>query len=486
VTEQNSLSGRQITAHPMFPTGVGVWFAALFSLSSLAIRGSLLEGLIIITHIDYLIPAATPPLGSVPRALMALAIAALGFHIGRKLGRRIAQSEAEATASANWAAASSAAYGGHSYHEPAYHEQAYAEAAPFVSAHTEHGSYAPGAYAETPYAESGARRPFQVHEEVGGYYPAEPTVWGQEAPGQYPAGISPAQPEYRAQPEYHVQGEYAAQGFYQPAFPADYPAQHQPQYHPEYQPDHQATYGAPYQPPYAAMPEAQPPVAPEYYHPGYAEGPPAGQHAAPFPPQVWPQQAFPAQAFPGEHYAQPEALAPEYAHSHAPAPAGSYPPLPELTPEAVFAPAHSPEASAPTFQTPDAPQEAVSWLHSSDAFSNTEEATEAFFAAPSEPADHAESHTSDSSSAAERLSGDALDKLSPLELVERLAMAMQRHEASGPPAPALEPTPTPDTLAGSFPFSSLTAQPAAKPAPTVGGEPVAPVRSALAALRGLK
>ena len=465
MTEQNSFSGRQITAHPMFPTGVGVWFAALFSLSSLAIRGSLLEGLIIITHIDYLIPAATPPLGSVPRALMALAIAALGFHIGRKLGRRIAQSEAEATASANWAAASSA-YGAHSYHEPAYHEQAYPEPAPFVSAHTEHGSYAPGAYAETPYAESGARRPFQVHEEVGGYYPAqpashypaEPTVWGQEAPGQYPAGISPAQPEYH------------------------------PEYQPPYQPDHQAAYGAPYQPPYAAMPEAQPSVAHEYYpgeyHPGaynsgYAEGPPAGQHAAPFPPQVWPQQAFPAQAFPaqvfpGEHFAQPEAPAPEYAHSYAPAP--------ELTPEAVYAPAHSPEGPAPISPVPGAPQEAVSWLHSSDAFPDAEAATEAFFAAPSKPADHAESHNSDSLNAAERLAGDALDKLSPLELVERLAMAMQRHEASEPSAPAPESTPASDRLADSFPFSSLTTQ----PAPTAGGEPVAPVRSALAALRGLK
>ena len=476
MTEQNSFSGRQITAHPMFPTGVGVWFAALFSLSSLAIRGSLLEGLIIITHIDYLIPAATPPLGSVPRALMALAIAALGFHIGRKLGRRIAQSEAEASASANWAAASSA-YGAHSYHEQAYHEQAYPEPAPFVSAHAEHGAYAPSAYAA--YTETGARRPFQVHEEVGGYHPAQPashypaesTVWGQEAPGQYPAGISPAQPEY------HAQGEYAAQGFYQPPYPSDYPAQHQPEYHPEYQPDHQAAYGAPYQPPYAAMPEAQPPVAPEYhpgaYYPGYAEGPPAGQHAAPFPPQVWPPQAFP-----GEHFAQPEAQAPEYGHGYAPAP--------ELTPEAVYA--HAPEAPAPIFlpisSTPAAPQEAVSWLHSSDAFPDA--ATEAFFATPSEPAKPAESHNSDSPSAAERLTSDALDKLSPLELVERLALAMQRHEASEPPAPAAEPTPTPDRLADSFPFSSLTDQPAAASTATVGGEPLAPVRSALAALRGLK
>ena len=485
----------------MFPTGVGVWFAALFSLSSLAIRGSLLEALIVLTHIDYLIPAATPPLGGVPRALMALAIAGLGFHIGRKLGRKIAQSEAEASASANWAAAS-AAYGA-----PSYHEQAYHEPAPFVSAHSEHGAYAEAPYAEAAYAETGARRPFQVHEEVGGDYPAqpaspypaEPIAWGQEAAGQYPAGISPAQPEY------HAQGEYAAQGFYQPAYPGDYPAQHQPQY----QPDHQAPYQPPYQPPYAAMPEAQPPVAPEYhppeyhppeynpgaYHPGYAESPPAwngdgnwpgnwqaeaspayppaGQHAAPYPPQAWPQPAWP-----GEQFAQPGAQVPEYAPAYAPAP--------QLTPEPAAAPAQPPLTPAPLSQTPGAPQDAVSWLHSSDAFSHTEAATEAFFASPSEATIAAEDHNPAGPSAAERLTGDALDKLSPLELVERLAMAMQRHEASEPPAPAPVSAPEPTRLTDSFPFSGLAPQPAAAISPVVGGESAAPARSALAALRGLK
>ena len=59
-------SKRPITAHPHFPTGIGVWFAVLFSLSSLAIRGSLLEALVVVTHIDYLFPAASPPLGAVP------------------------------------------------------------------------------------------------------------------------------------------------------------------------------------------------------------------------------------------------------------------------------------------------------------------------------------------------------------------------------------------------------------------------------------
>ena len=54
---------------------MGVWFAVLFSLSSLAIRGSLLEALVVVTHIDYLFPAASPPLGAVPRAIMALLIA---------------------------------------------------------------------------------------------------------------------------------------------------------------------------------------------------------------------------------------------------------------------------------------------------------------------------------------------------------------------------------------------------------------------------
>ena len=76
-----------------------MWFAVLFSLSSLAIRGSLLEAMIVATHIDYLIPAASPPMGAVPRMILAGLIAWLGYSIGRKVGLRIAHGENEHTIS---------------------------------------------------------------------------------------------------------------------------------------------------------------------------------------------------------------------------------------------------------------------------------------------------------------------------------------------------------------------------------------------------
>ena len=209
MTAQSSFSSsepstaRPLTAHPLFPTGIGVWFAVLFSLSSLAIRGSLLEALVVVTHIDYLIPAATPPLGAVPRAIMALLIAALGYHVGRKVGLRIAQGEADATRTVS---------------EPVY-------GAP---PHDYGQDYAyPG--------ETAPRRPFQVHEAVGGHYPG---VYGA---GEYAADPAAA----AAQPWGHdaasaYQAQYAGQyaGEYQQPYPAHdaheaYPHQ---TYHQEPQP----------------------------------------------------------------------------------------------------------------------------------------------------------------------------------------------------------------------------------------------------------
>ena len=245
MTAQSSFSSsepstaRPLTAHPLFPTGIGVWFAVLFSLSSLAIRGSLLEALVVVTHIDYLIPAATPPLGAVPRAIMALLIAALGYHVGRKVGLRIAQGEADATRTVS---------------EPVY-------GAP---PHDYGQDYAyPG--------ETAPRRPFQVHEAVGGHYPG---VYGA---GEYAADPAAA----AAQPWGHdaasaYQAQYAGQyaGEYQQPYPAHdaheaYPHQ---TYHQEPQPldlGQAAAYGAQHWP---SAPEA---VYPAEVYPAaaFAAGP---------------------------------------------------------------------------------------------------------------------------------------------------------------------------------------------------------------------
>ena len=52
-----------ITSHPLFPAVVALWFGALFGLGSLAVRPTLIEGLVLKSHIDLIIPATAPPLG---------------------------------------------------------------------------------------------------------------------------------------------------------------------------------------------------------------------------------------------------------------------------------------------------------------------------------------------------------------------------------------------------------------------------------------
>lgn len=82
--------GAPVTAHPLFPAVVALWFGALFGLGSLAVRVGLLETLVLATRIDTLIPAAAPPLGISARILLALTLAAIGALLGAAIARRIA------------------------------------------------------------------------------------------------------------------------------------------------------------------------------------------------------------------------------------------------------------------------------------------------------------------------------------------------------------------------------------------------------------
>ncbi len=82
--------GAPVTAHPLFPAVVALWFGALFGLGSLAVRVGLLESMVLATRIDTLIPAAAPPLGISARILLALTLAALGALLGAAIARRIA------------------------------------------------------------------------------------------------------------------------------------------------------------------------------------------------------------------------------------------------------------------------------------------------------------------------------------------------------------------------------------------------------------
>ena len=88
----NDAAPRQssIVAHPWFPKMIGLWFAALFGLCSLALAPELLERIVTTLGIDRIIPAAAPPLGQTARLLLAMGMAGVGEIVGLLIGARLA------------------------------------------------------------------------------------------------------------------------------------------------------------------------------------------------------------------------------------------------------------------------------------------------------------------------------------------------------------------------------------------------------------
>lgn len=79
-----------IVAHPWFPKMIGLWFAALFGLCSLALAPGMLERIVTTLGIDRIFPAAAPPLGQTARLLLALGMAGVGEIAGLLIGARLA------------------------------------------------------------------------------------------------------------------------------------------------------------------------------------------------------------------------------------------------------------------------------------------------------------------------------------------------------------------------------------------------------------
>lgn len=74
---------------------VALWFGALFGLGSLAIRTSLLEALVLSTHLDAVLEFVAPPLGMKAKIILALCLAVLGGMVGAAFARRLARPKPE-------------------------------------------------------------------------------------------------------------------------------------------------------------------------------------------------------------------------------------------------------------------------------------------------------------------------------------------------------------------------------------------------------
>ncbi len=82
---------RPISAYPLFPAFVALWFGALLGLSSVAVGVANLERAVAAAQLELLLPAAAPPLGTTARTLIALALALGGGVFGFALGHLIAR-----------------------------------------------------------------------------------------------------------------------------------------------------------------------------------------------------------------------------------------------------------------------------------------------------------------------------------------------------------------------------------------------------------
>ncbi|MGF7153937.1 hypothetical protein [Novosphingobium gossypii] len=80
-----------ITRHPLFPAIVALWFGALAGLGSVIVSSSTIEGIVLALGIDKVIPMAAPPLGTTMRILLALGMTGVGAAVGGLIARRIAR-----------------------------------------------------------------------------------------------------------------------------------------------------------------------------------------------------------------------------------------------------------------------------------------------------------------------------------------------------------------------------------------------------------
>jgi hypothetical protein len=91
VSGTKARKSKPISAYPLFPAFVALWFGALFGLSSLAVGVPNLERAVAAVQLQLVLPSAAPPLGAAARALIALAMTGAGGLIGFVIALLIAR-----------------------------------------------------------------------------------------------------------------------------------------------------------------------------------------------------------------------------------------------------------------------------------------------------------------------------------------------------------------------------------------------------------
>lgn len=88
-TTRKPAASPSIVRHPLFPTIVALWCGAVLGMASVLVSPELVGRIVVLLGIDKVLPAAAPPLGATMRALLALAMAAVGFMAGFLAARRM-------------------------------------------------------------------------------------------------------------------------------------------------------------------------------------------------------------------------------------------------------------------------------------------------------------------------------------------------------------------------------------------------------------
>ncbi|MHA6317947.1 hypothetical protein ACXYN8_09830 [Altererythrobacter sp. CAU 1778] len=90
-TSDKSRGSTPLSAHPVFPAIIALWFAALMGIGTLIVPNALFEQLSTASGLSAIVPEAAPPLGFKAKLLIALAFALLGAITGLFLGLKVAR-----------------------------------------------------------------------------------------------------------------------------------------------------------------------------------------------------------------------------------------------------------------------------------------------------------------------------------------------------------------------------------------------------------